>query len=89
MWFEFMIKDPLYTFFPPYTFEMPDGVKLSGSFLCVFIATAEMKIKTESLGVFIKDQLFSRRRQWHPTPVLLLGKSHGWRSLLDCNPWGR
>jgi len=30
-----------------------------------------------------------RRRQWHPTPVLLLGKSHGWRSLLGCNPWGR
>jgi len=30
-----------------------------------------------------------RRRQWHPTPVLLLGKSHGRRSLLGCNPWGR
>ena len=29
------------------------------------------------------------RRQWHPTPVLLLGKSHGWRSLVGCNPWGR
>ena len=29
------------------------------------------------------------RRQWHPTPVLLLGKSHGRRSLLGCNPWGR
>ena len=29
------------------------------------------------------------RRQWHPSPVLLLGKSHGWRSLLGCNPWGR
>ena len=29
-----------------------------------------------------------RRRQWHPTPVLLPGKSHGWRSLVDCNPWG-
>ena len=28
------------------------------------------------------------RRQWHPTPVLLLGKSHGQRSLLGCNPWG-
>ena len=27
--------------------------------------------------------------QWHPTPVLLLGKSHGQRSLLGCNPWGR
>ena len=31
----------------------------------------------------------SRRRQWHPTPVLLPGKSHGWRSLLGCSPWGR
>ena len=28
------------------------------------------------------------RRQWHPTPVLLLGKSHGWRSLVGCSPWG-
>ena len=28
------------------------------------------------------------RRQWHPTPVLLPGKSHGWRSLVGCNPWG-
>ena len=29
------------------------------------------------------------RRQWHPTPVLLPGKSHGWRSLIGCSPWGR
>ena len=29
-----------------------------------------------------------RRRQWHPTPVLLLGKSHGRRSLVGCSPWG-
>ena len=28
------------------------------------------------------------RRQWHPTPVLLLGKSHGRRSLVGCRPWG-
>ena len=28
-------------------------------------------------------------RQWHPTPVLLPGKSHGWRSLEGCSPWGR
>ena len=27
--------------------------------------------------------------QWHPTPVLLPGKSHGWRSLVGCSPWGR
>ena len=28
-------------------------------------------------------------RQWHPTPILLPGKSHGQRSLIGCNPWGR
>ena len=32
--------------------------------------------------------LISRRRQWHPTPVLLPGKSHGRRSLVGCSPWG-
>src|SRR5699024_12518666 len=31
---------------------------------------------------------FFRRRQWHPTPVLLPGKSHGRRSLVGCSPWG-
>ena len=30
-----------------------------------------------------------RRRQWQLTPVLLPGKSHGWRSLVGCSPWGR
>ena len=29
-----------------------------------------------------------RRRQWHPTPVLLPGKSHGWRSLEGRSPGG-
>ena len=30
-----------------------------------------------------------RRRQWHPTPVLLPGRSHGQRTLVGCSPWGR
>ena len=34
------------------------------------------------------SQHFPRRRRWHPTPVLLPGKSHGWRSLVGCSPWG-
>ena len=37
------------------------------------------------LGV---TSIMRRRRQWHPTPVLLLGKSHGQRSLVGCSPWG-
>ena len=31
---------------------------------------------------------YKHRRQWHPTPVLLPGKSHGRRSLVGCSPWG-
>ena len=29
------------------------------------------------------------RRRWHPTPVFLPGKSHGWRNLVGCSSWGR
>ena len=28
------------------------------------------------------------QKQWHPTPVLLPGKSHGLGSLEGCSPWG-
>ena len=27
------------------------------------------------------------RRKWQPTPILLPGKSHGWRSLEGYSPW--
>ena len=27
-------------------------------------------------------------KEWHPTSVLLPGKSHGRRSLVGCSPWG-
>ena len=37
----------------------------------------------DKLGVYLLW-----RRQWHSTPVLLPGKSHGWRSLVGCSPWG-
>ena len=26
--------------------------------------------------------------KWQPTPILLPGKSHGWRSLVGYSPWG-
>ena len=37
----------------------------------------------------IKDRNGRDLRQWHPTPVLLPGRSHGLRSLVGCSPWGR
>ena len=35
------------------------------------------------------SHILAWRRQWHPTPVFLPGKSHGQRSLEGCSPWGR
>ena len=49
---------------------------------------AEMDVFLE-LFCFFDDPLDVGRRQWHPTTVLLPGKSHGWRSLVGCSPWGR
>ena len=37
---------------------------------------------------YMKEPGEKRRRQWHPIPVLLPGKSHGCRSLVGCSPWG-
>ena len=46
--------------------------------------------RIRSLEVFSLSltKVWKRRRQWHPTPVLLPRKSHGWRSLVGCSPWG-
>ena len=39
--------------------------------------------------VYYLAPVVGRRRQWHPTPVLLPEKSHGWRSQVGWSPWGR
>ena len=57
-----------------------------------FISIREIR-RTLISKCFQKDQISSvypgwRRRQWHPTPVLLPGKSYGRRSLVGCSPWG-
>ena len=49
-------------------------------------------IKNGQQGIFPGLRVSSskrQRRQCHFTPVLLPGKSHGWRSLGGCSPWGR
>ena len=37
---------------------------------------------------FFIDLSYFRRKQWHPTPVLLPGISQARRSLVGCSPWG-
>ena len=63
------------------------------AFLCSLIVGkyfnnpwASWEVLTPLLEVTVSA---SRRRQWHPTPVLLPGKSHGGRSLVGRRPWGR
>ena len=49
-----------------------------------------LMIKIQSLGQVTQLLTSSDddwRRQWHPTPVLLPGKSHGQKSLVGCGPW--
>ena len=41
------------------------------------------------LFIYIFPNDIPWRRQWNPTPVLLPGNSHGWRSLVGCSPWVR
>ena len=60
-------------------------------FLCLFLL---LLLFLKPLPSQVKKLLYTymyivRRRQWHPTPVLLPGKSHGRRSLVGCSPWGR
>jgi len=51
-----------------------------------------IKLPEENIGRTFSDinhsRIFYWRRQWHPTPVLSSGKSHGWRSLVGSSPWG-
>ena len=46
-------------------------------------------LKLVSPKILAVSRIFSisSRRQWQPTPVLLPGKSHGRRSLVNCSPW--
>ena len=46
------------------------------------------ELKWTGMGEFNSGEHCIQRRQWHPTPVLLPGKSHGWRSLVGCHLWG-
>ena len=43
-----------------------------------FIEVARYKFNIQKSAVFLYT---SNQRQWHPTPVLLPGESHGWRNL--------
>ena len=48
------------------------------------VAKSQTQLRTELNWIDINSYLCPAY-----TPVLLPGKSHGWRSLVGCSPWGR
>ena len=58
-----------------------------------------MQVRKQQLELDMEQQTGSKqekeyvkavwRRQWHPTPALVLGKFHGQKSLVGFSPWGR
>ena len=52
------------------------------------ILTWKIPWTDEHGGLQSMARVLERRRQWHPTPVLLPGKSHGRRSLVGCRLGG-
>ena len=60
---------------------------LMGIPLCVICCFSLAAFNIFSLNLVFLSVII-RRRQWHPIPVLLPGKSHGRRSLVGCSPWG-
>jgi len=62
------------------------GLKgLKGQLSCLDICS--VWLLRSYIYIYLPQHLYWRG-QWHPTPVLLPGKSHGWRSLEGCSPWG-
>ena len=72
-------------------FAMSGGYSLIVVHRLLIVASslvAEHRLRGPTACEIFPDQglnlcpLLCRRRQWYPTPVLLPGKSHGWRSLV-------
>ena len=73
--------------------ELPDSI--TGLLTPVYETMQDEEIKILPPLFFIADfwlQALALYKpldcSWHPTPVLLPGKSHGQRSLVGCSPWG-
>ena len=80
-----MYKEGVYIYTVEYYSAIKEEEIMTFAPTCVDL---EMIILSEIRQRKTYDIAYIRRRQWQPTPVLLPGKSHGWRSLVGCSPWG-
>ena len=68
---------------------VPNSSQLKMTLLSTFLCNVLEHICNKFFGIYCIYCQRWWRRQWHPTPVLLPGKSPGWRGLVGCSPWGR
>ena len=54
----------------------------------ILVAAHRLSLAVVHGRFLVAASIVGGRRQWHPTPVLLPGKSHGQRRLVCCSPWG-
>ena len=88
--------DPCNTNPAPMTKPAPEEIKLESQSQVGNVLLHRMNIPSYFCFCFVPciDYIWIQamfcpwRRQWHPAPVLLPGKSRGWRSLVGCSPWG-
>ena len=73
---------------PPQGLALLHGVGPLHSSLYLSTSQKHLSLWPSPKVTSIKNFQWLWRRQWHPTPVLLPGKSHGRRSLVGCSPWG-
>ena len=69
--------------------DLPEGCEEKGTRLRYWWKCKFVQPLWGTVWRFLKKLKIELFWQWHPTPVLLPGKSHGRRSLVGCSPWGR
>ena len=76
---------------PPFTLHWPELSHRVNITCNCYLSTGGKTDYEDHLAsaLVYKGATHLRRRRWHPTPVLLPGKSHGRRSPVGCSPWGR
>ena len=85
-WPAYIFAEILSPFLPPLSFFLSFFIFLA-SFLLSFLPLPQNLSVSKPKNDVVVIYAALGRRQWHPTPVLLPGKSHQ-RSLVCCSPWG-
>ena len=75
-----------FSFISAWIFIISFLLLILGLFVLLFPVVLGVKLGC-LFDVFLVSRGKIQRRWWHPTPVLLPRKSHGWRSLVGCSPW--